>query len=186
MESFDTDADDKRSQQVLSTEIHQKVVEAFEVFDHENNKTVDVREIGTIVRSLGHCPSESQLQEIISDMEDAEQMGYIHVDRFLPVMSRYQQLEYSSNITCDSILRIILQQKFLPASHEGLLAAFKALDKENVGYIDKDKLTQLFMEEGEAFNQDEMNEMCNAALDPLTKSVHYKEFVHFLGVDDNF
>ena len=96
MESFDTDADDKRSQQVLSTEIHQKVVEAFEVFDHENNKTVDVREIGTIVRSLGHCPSESQLQEIISDMEDAEQMGYIHVDRFLPVMSRYQQLEYSS------------------------------------------------------------------------------------------
>ena len=59
-----------------------KVVEAFEVFDHENNKTVDVREVvflnlsfesftqkilslkvGTIVRSLGHCPSESQLQE---------------------------------------------------------------------------------------------------------------------------
>ena len=88
MESFDAEGDDKRSQQVLSTEIHQKVVEAFEVFDHENNKTVDVREIGTIVRSLGHCPSESQLQEIISDMEDAEQMGYIHIDRFLPVMSR--------------------------------------------------------------------------------------------------
>ena len=33
-----------------------------QVFDHENNKTVDVREIGTIIRSLGHCPSESQLQ----------------------------------------------------------------------------------------------------------------------------
>ena len=48
--------------QVLSTEVQDKVVEAFEVFDHENNKTVDVREIGTIVRSLGHCPSESQLQ----------------------------------------------------------------------------------------------------------------------------
>ena len=46
----------------MSTEVQDKVVEAFEVFDHENNKTVDVREIGTIVRSLGHCPSESQLQ----------------------------------------------------------------------------------------------------------------------------
>jgi hypothetical protein len=33
-----------------------------QVFDHENNKTVDVREIGTIIRSLGHCPSVSQLQ----------------------------------------------------------------------------------------------------------------------------
>merc|ERR1712012_860938 len=164
MESFDNENEDKRTQQVLSSEVQGKVVEAFEVFDHENNKTVDVREVGTIVRSLGHCPSESQLQEVIGEMEDPEQMGYIHLDRFLPVMSR-----------------IILQQKFLPASHEDLLAAFKALDKENVGYIDKDKLTQLFMEEGEAFNQDEMNEMCNAALDPLTKSVHYKEFVHFLG-----
>ena len=34
----------------------------FQVFDHENNRTVDEREIGTIIRSLGHCPSESQLQ----------------------------------------------------------------------------------------------------------------------------
>ena len=31
--------------QVLSAEVHNKVVEAFEVFDHENNKTVDVREV---------------------------------------------------------------------------------------------------------------------------------------------
>ena len=84
------------------------------------------------------------------------------------------------------VRRIILQQKFLPASHEDLLAAFRTIDKDNVGHIDKEKLTQLFMEEGEAFNQDEMTELCNAALDPLTKSVHYKEFVHFLGVDDNF
>ena len=111
MESFDAEGEDKRGGQVLSTELHTKVVEAFEVFDHENNKTVDVREVvlyftvlystvlyctalyctvqvGTIVRSLGHCPSESQLQEVIGEMEDPEQMGYIHLDRFLPVMSR--------------------------------------------------------------------------------------------------
>ena len=108
MESFDAEGEDKRGGQVLSTELHTKVVEAFEVFDHENNKTVDVREVvlhctvlyctalyctvqvGTIVRSLGHCPSESQLQEVIGEMEDPEQMGYIHLDRFLPVMSRWQ------------------------------------------------------------------------------------------------
>jgi len=146
-----------------------KVVEAFEVLDHENNKTVDVREVGTIVRSLGHCPSESQLQEVIGEMEDPEQMGYIHLDRFLPVMSR-----------------IILQEKFLPSAHEDLLAAFQALDVDNSGHIDKELLTQIFTEEGEAFSEEEMQEFCNAALDPVTKSVHYKEFVHFLSVDDNF
>ena len=57
MESFDNENDDKRGQQVrsglegthhwqvLSSEVQGKVVEAFEVFDHENNKTVDVREV---------------------------------------------------------------------------------------------------------------------------------------------
>ena len=62
MESFDNENDDKRGQQVriliklsghlflfqvLTSEVQNKVVEAFEVFDHENNKTVDVREVGT-------------------------------------------------------------------------------------------------------------------------------------------
>ena len=65
MESFDNENDDKRGQQVrqkykhldldllrnfllsqvLSSEVQTRVVEAFEVFDHENNKTVDVREV---------------------------------------------------------------------------------------------------------------------------------------------
>ena len=37
----------------LSPEVQKKVLDAFEVFDHEQNKTVDAREIGTIIRSLG-------------------------------------------------------------------------------------------------------------------------------------
>ena len=44
----------------MLAEIEKKITEAFEIFDHENNKTVDVREIGTIVRSLGCCPSEGR------------------------------------------------------------------------------------------------------------------------------
>jgi Ca2+-binding EF-hand superfamily protein len=34
-------------------EFQKKIQEAFEVFDHEHNNAVDVREIGTIIRSLG-------------------------------------------------------------------------------------------------------------------------------------
>lgn len=32
-----------------------QATEAFLVFDSSNNETVDVREIGTIIRSLGKC-----------------------------------------------------------------------------------------------------------------------------------
>ena len=56
-------------------------------------------------------------------------------------------------ITRNCPLRIILQQKFLPAAHEDLLAAFRTLDPENTGQIDKEVITQTFMEEGEAFSQ---------------------------------
>lgn len=44
----------------MIADIEKKITEAFEIFDHEANKTVDVREIGTIVRSLGCCPSEGR------------------------------------------------------------------------------------------------------------------------------
>jgi hypothetical protein len=37
----------------LPEETKQKIIEAFEVFDEENVKMVDVREIGAIMRSLG-------------------------------------------------------------------------------------------------------------------------------------
>ena len=41
------------SSDTLAADVRQKIQDAFRVFDHENNNTVDVREIGTIIRSLG-------------------------------------------------------------------------------------------------------------------------------------
>ena len=68
--------------------MHRKIVDAFETFDHEHNKTVDMREIGTIIRSLGFCPSEAELQEVTRDMETPNLVGYVHRDRFLPVVAK--------------------------------------------------------------------------------------------------
>ena len=47
-------ADDKEREgtELVVTEFHKKIKDAFKVFDPEANNTVDVREIGTIIRSL--------------------------------------------------------------------------------------------------------------------------------------
>ena len=45
---------------------------------------------------LGHCPSEAEIQEVLRDMEDPQEMGYINVDRFYSVMTK-----------------IIIQQKYV-------------------------------------------------------------------------
>ena len=47
--------------ETLSAEIQEKVKEAFQIFDHENNNTVDAREIGIFafgsIRSI-RCPTK--------------------------------------------------------------------------------------------------------------------------------
>lgn len=55
----------KRESDPVLVDINRRIEEAFDIFDHENNKTVDVREIGTIIRSLGCYPSESDLRDMI-------------------------------------------------------------------------------------------------------------------------
>ena len=97
--------------ETANDEIQKRISDAFEVFDHEHNNTVDLREIGTIIRSLGifmpliklqwhlsfelyvkgFCPSEVELQEIVREMEDPQANGYVHIDRFTPVMAKILQ-----------------------------------------------------------------------------------------------
>lgn len=36
-----------------SSDLDKRIIEAFVVFDHASSNTVDVREVGTIIRSLG-------------------------------------------------------------------------------------------------------------------------------------
>ena len=37
----------------VTPETQKRILDAFEIFDHDHNKTVDAREIGTIIRFLG-------------------------------------------------------------------------------------------------------------------------------------
>lgn len=55
----------KKEVDPVLAEINKKIEEAFDIFDHEHNKTVDVRELGTIIRSLGCYPTESELHDMI-------------------------------------------------------------------------------------------------------------------------
>lgn len=58
------DVPKKEADPVLA-DINRRIEEAFDIFDHEHSKTVDVRELGTIIRSLGCYPAESDLQDMI-------------------------------------------------------------------------------------------------------------------------
>uniref|UniRef100_A0A8C4JKI4 EF-hand calcium binding domain 2 n=1 Tax=Dromaius novaehollandiae TaxID=8790 RepID=A0A8C4JKI4_DRONO len=144
----------------VEAEIEKKVIEAFEVFDHECNKTVDVREIGSIVRSLGCYPTEAELQELLAEIEEEEPTGYIHLEKFIPVM------------------RKVLLERRGPILKE-------YINNENkCGYLTKEQLVKYMTEEGEPFTQEEMEDMLSAALDPETNIIRYKDYITLMIADD--
>lgn len=72
----------------INTDLEKKIIDAFLIFDHQGNKTVDVREVGTILRYLGCVPSENEINEIVSMTESEDSNGTVHLSRFLPLVSQ--------------------------------------------------------------------------------------------------
>ncbi|KAK4873249.1 hypothetical protein RN001_015278 [Aquatica leii] len=97
----------------ITNELERRIAEAFEIFDHGGNKTIDIREVGTVVRALGCCPSEAEIQEILIACEDLNMPGSIHLSKFLP-----------------HVTQMLMEHRHEPASPEKLLEAFHVLDPE--------------------------------------------------------
>ncbi|XP_059841544.1 dynein regulatory complex protein 8 isoform X1 [Hypanus sabinus] len=159
--------DDRESAEALIADLQKKVKDAFAVFDHEDNNTVDVREIGTIIRSLGCCPSEEELHEIIAEVEEEEPTGFIQLDKFLPMMTK-----------------VLMERKYRPQPEDVILRAFQVLDKNNNGYLTQEELTKYLTQEGEPFTQEEMEEMLSAAVDPDKNVILYKDFAAMMTVEE--
>ncbi|KAF5900775.1 EF-hand calcium-binding domain-containing protein 2, partial [Clarias magur] len=112
------------------SELHKRISSAFDVFDHESNHTVDVREIGTIIRSLGCFPTEAELHDIIAEVEEEEASGLIRFEKFLPVMTK-----------------ILMDNKFRPIPEDLLLQAFEVLDQQKNGYLEPKELIKYLTQE---------------------------------------
>nr|XP_022908550.1 EF-hand calcium-binding domain-containing protein 2-like isoform X2 [Onthophagus taurus] len=158
------DDEDEETKIKLNNELEQKIFDAFELFDHVGNKTVESQDIGTIIRSLGSCPLESDIEQMVfKDLEDHKNRGTVHVNKFIPVASSF-----------------ITAHKYEPPSPDALLEAFHVLDPLGKGYITREYITQLMTEKGEPFSQDEIDEMLEVAIDPSTQTVPYEFYINKL------
>ncbi|KAK5872403.1 hypothetical protein PBY51_013111 [Eleginops maclovinus] len=158
-------AESKQSAEVTVSDVHKTIRAAFEAFDYESNNTVDVREIGTIIYSLGCFPTQADLHDLIAEVEE-DHTGFIQLDSFLPVMSK-----------------VLLEHKFPPIPEDLLLQAFEVLDKEKKGYLEPEELMKYMTQEGELFTQEEMDEMLTALADHEKNVVFYKDLISQLTID---
>ncbi|XP_074660418.1 dynein regulatory complex protein 8-like [Tubulanus polymorphus] len=166
-EQEDGQKDTKSDAEAIIYDVQMRITDAFNIFDHESNKTVDVREVGTIIRSLGCCPSEAELHDMLCEIEEEEPTGYIRFEKFLPMMTH-----------------VLMERRYKAALEDQLLKAFQVLDAESKGHITQEDLTKYMTEEGEPFTQEEMEEMLSAAVDPDQGIVLYKDFVSEMVVEE--
>jgi calmodulin len=94
----------------------------------DGDGVINARELGTVMRSQGHDPTENELQEMIAEV-DADGNGVIDFPEFLTVMAR----------------------KFYPAdvSEEEVKEAFEVFDKDGNGYISAAELKHAMSNLGE-------------------------------------
>ncbi|XP_029947252.1 dynein regulatory complex protein 8 [Salarias fasciatus] len=149
----------------IVSDIQRKIKVSFEAFDYLSNNTVDVREIGTIIFSLGCFPSQADLLDFIAEVEE-DHSGYVHLDRFLPAMTK-----------------VLLENKFPPIHEDVLLQAFEVLDKEQKGYLEPEELTMYMTQEGEPFTQEEVDEMLTAHADREDHRIYYKDILSQMTTD---
>ena len=61
--------------------------EAFSLFDKNGDGTITVNELATVMRSLGSNPTNSELQDMINEV-DSDGNGTLEFDEFCQLMAR--------------------------------------------------------------------------------------------------
>ena len=109
--------------------------------DKDGDGQITTKELGTVMRSLGQNPSESELQDMINEV-DADNNGTIDFPEFLTMMARKMK---------DT------------DSEEEIREAFKVFDRDNNGFISAAELRHVMTSIGEKLTDEEVDEMIREA-----------------------
>lgn len=145
---------------LYSPALIKKVSAAFDIFDSDHNGTVDVREVGTILRSIGLYPSEAQLHTIILELQHDEPSMFVNRTSFLPVCCR-----------------LVANNEITGPTPEDLASAFSVLDPNNTGFLEVDQLRVYLSTAAERLSADEVENFIAFATDAETGLVDWRSYV---------
>ncbi|XP_033763698.1 calmodulin-A-like [Pecten maximus] len=132
--------------------------EAFSLFDKDGDGTITSKELGTVMRSLGQHPTESDLKDMINEV-DTDGNGTIDFPEFLSMMAR--QVRDGNE-------------------DEELVEAFRVFDKDGNGFISASELRHVMLSLGEKLTDEEVDEMIKEADSNGDEQIDYNEFVSIM------
>ena len=132
--------------------------EAFEIFDKDHDGYITIKELGEIMKQLGQVPSETELQDMINEV-DVDGNGNIDFKEFLGLMARKMR---------DT------------DTEEELIEAFKVFDRDGNGLISGQELRHVMLSLGEKITDEEVEEMIKEADIDGDGYINYEEFVRMI------
>eukprot|EP00761_Pharyngomonas_kirbyi_P009516 gb/GECH01009532.1/.p1 GENE.gb/GECH01009532.1/~~gb/GECH01009532.1/.p1 ORF type:complete len:150 (+),score=54.30 gb/GECH01009532.1/:1-450(+) len=145
-------------QKQLTEEQIAEFKEAFSLFDRDGDGSITIKELGTVMRSLGQNPTEAELQEMINEV-DADGNGSIDFPEFLSLMARKMK---------DT------------DSEDEIMEAFKVFDRNGNGFISAAELRHVVTTLGEKLTDEEADEMLKEADVDNDGQINYEEFVKMM------
>lgn len=137
----------------------QEYREAFNMYDKDHDGVISTHKLGVMLRSLGHNPTELEIQEMIDEV-DHDRTGTVEFEDFLEV---------------------VMSKDLDEEDHElALKEAFKMFDRDGNGYIDADELRLCMMNLGEKLTLEEVEEMIREVDVDYDGRMNYEEFVKLM------
>lgn len=151
-------AQERTMKTTLSEDQMAELKDAFALFDKDGDGTITTSELGTVMASLGHFPTPTELADMINDV-DADGNGVVDFSEFITLMSR--KMKESD-------------------SDEEMREAFRVFDRDGNGYISLSELKHVMTNLGERLSDQELEEMMSEADKDGDKQISYEEFVQML------
>ena len=128
--------------------------DAFSLFDKNGDKTIPSSTLGTVMRALGHNPTETEIHDLTQQEDEV-----ISFNRFQQIMAI--KMKDDNN-------------------EEELREAFRAFDKDGQGFISAMELKHVMTNLGEKLKEEEVNELFSEAGIEMEGEINYEDFVSMI------
>ncbi|XP_033763696.1 calmodulin-alpha-like [Pecten maximus] len=181
----------------------EEIKEAFGMFDIDDNGTIPLKELGTLLRALGEQPTEAELDDMMLQINaistavpppdpkpapaegeeaapptEAPEGEQQHV---LPPKSAVKKSEVTGTLDLKSLLLVCGKRLSKERDKEAELRdAFKTIDKKETGTISAAALRHIMVTFGETLGDEEADELVNDADTDHDGLIHWEEFCEIL------
>lgn len=153
----------KTQRMEISPALVQEAIEAFNLFDKDNDHGLDLEELATVFRAVGQHPTVPELEDIIQKY-DLNKSGRLEREEFENMISYYTK----------PIEEIELELK----------DAFRVFDRDGDGFIDREELEKVLKKYGEPLTRRQSRELIALMDKDNNGKVDVNDFVKFVSEVD--